>query len=62
MANRHEGFNDHDRRRAAAIVKLSAKIGVALCKSDFRPLSESAWVRLQTMRLELDALRAEAGL
>jgi hypothetical protein len=61
MAERRQGCNDHDRRKAA-IVRLAAKIGMALCKSDFRPLSESAWVRLQTMRLELDALRAEAGV
>ena len=61
MAHNRVAINDHSCRQAA-IVRLAAKIGVALCKSDFRPLSESAWVRLQTMRLELDALRAEAGL
>jgi hypothetical protein len=61
MAHNRVAINDHDRRKTA-IVRLAAKIGVALCKSDVRPLSESAWVRLQTMRLELDALRTEAAL
>jgi hypothetical protein len=61
MADRRSGYNDHDLRRAQ-IVRLAARIGVALCKSDVRPLSESAWVRLQTMRIALDALRTEAGL
>jgi hypothetical protein len=43
-------------------VRLAARLGVALCRDEFRPLSESEWVQLERMRLELGALRAEAGL
>jgi len=60
MANRHEGFNDHDRRKMA-IVRLAARIGIALCRAEYRPLSETEWAWLDRMRLELDALR-KAGL
>jgi hypothetical protein len=60
MANRHQGFNDHDHRKTA-IVRLAARIGIALCRAEARPLSESAWVRLEQLRLELDELR-KAGL
>ena len=61
MANRHEGFNDHDRRKMA-IVRLAARIGIALCRAEYRHLSESEWARLDRMRLQLSALRVEAGL
>jgi hypothetical protein len=61
MAERHGGYNDHDRRKAA-IVRLAARIGIALCRAESRPLSESAWVRLEQLRLELGTLRTEAGL
>ena len=60
MANCHEGFNDHDRRKTT-IVKLAARIGIALCRDEFRPLSESEWARLDRLRLELGELR-KAGL
>jgi len=60
MANRHQGCNDHDRRKTA-IVRLAARIGIALCRAEYRPLSETEWARLDRMRLELDALR-KAGL
>jgi len=60
MAERHQGFNDHDRRKAA-IVRLAARIGIALCRDEFRPLSESEWARLDRLRLELGELR-KAGL
>jgi hypothetical protein len=53
--------NDNDRRKAA-IVRLAARIGIALCQSEYRPLCESDWCRLERMRLELSTLRAEAGL
>ena len=61
MAERHQGFNDHDRRKVA-IVRLAARIGTALCRSEYRPLCESEWAQLDRMRLQLDALRVEAGL
>jgi hypothetical protein len=61
MANRHQGFNDHDRRKTA-IVKLATRIGIALCRAEYRYLSESEWARLDRMRLQLGALRVEAGL
>jgi hypothetical protein len=63
MADRHQGCNDHDRRNAA-IVRLASKIGIALCRDcdGARPLSENAWVRLEQLRLELDALRNGAAL
>jgi hypothetical protein len=61
MAECHKGYNDHDRRKAA-IVRLTARIGIGLCRADYRQLSESEWARLDRMRLELGALRAEAGL
>jgi hypothetical protein len=58
---RRNGNHDHDRQKAA-IVRLAARIGMALCQSEYRPLSESEWARLDRMRLELGALRAEATL
>jgi hypothetical protein len=61
MAERHQGFNDHDRREAT-IVRLAAKIGMALCQSEYRHLGEHEWIRLDRMRLELGALRGEARL
>jgi hypothetical protein len=61
MADRHQGCNDRN-RRDAAIVRLASKIGIALCRSESRPLSESAWVRLEQLRLELDTLRNGAAL
>ena len=61
MANRHEGFNDHDRRKTA-IVRLAARIGIALCRDEFRPLSESEWVQLARLQLQLRELRIGAGL
>ena len=61
MAERHQGFNDANGRKAA-IVRLAARLGIALCRDEFRPLSESEWVQLERMRLQLSALRAEAGL
>jgi hypothetical protein len=61
MAERHQGFNDHDHRKAA-IVRLAAKIGMALCQSESRHFGEHEWAQLDRMRLELGALRAEAGL
>ena len=45
-----------------AIVRLAARIGIALCRAEYRHLSESEWHRLDRMRLQLGALRAEAGL
>jgi hypothetical protein len=60
MAGNHSESNDHDRRKAA-IVRLAARIGIALCRAEYRPLSETEWARLDRMRLELDALR-KAGL
>jgi hypothetical protein len=45
-----------------AIVRLAARIGIALCRAEYRHLSESEWARLDRMRLELSALRVEAGL
>jgi hypothetical protein len=61
MAVIHSSVNDHDRRKAS-IVRLAAKIGTALCQSEYRPLGESEWRRLDRMRSELNALRAEDGL
>jgi hypothetical protein len=61
MADRHQGCNDHDRRKMA-IVRLAARIGIALCRAEYRHLSESEWHRLDRMRLQLGALRAEAEL
>jgi len=61
MAVIHGSVNDHDRRKAA-IVRLAARIGTALCQSEYRPLGENEWRRLDRMRLELNALRVEAGL
>jgi len=61
MAAIHSSVNDHDRRKAS-IVKLQARIGRSLCEATFRHLGESEWRRLDRMRLELGALRAEAGL
>src|SRR5215813_6106490 len=52
MPNNRGKINDHD-RRMASIVRLAAKIGTALCQSEFRHLSESEWRRLDRMRLEL---------
>jgi hypothetical protein len=57
---RRNGNYDHNRH--TAIVKLAARIGMALCQSEYRPLSETEWARLDRMRLELGALRAEASL
>jgi hypothetical protein len=61
MADRHQGFNDRDRRKTA-IARLAAKIGMALCQSEFRHLGEHEWARLDRMRIELSALRAETAL
>jgi len=54
-------INDCERRKAA-ITKLATRIGMGLCQSEFRHLGESEWARLDRLRLELNALRAEAGL
>ena len=60
MANRHQGFNDHDHRKTA-IVRLAARIGIALCRAEYRHLSESEWARLDRMhcgrRLDYEALQ-----
>ena len=61
MAVIHGSVNDHDRRKAA-IVRLTTKIGLALCQSEFRHVGENEWLRLERLRVELGALRAEAGL
>jgi hypothetical protein len=61
MAVIHGSVNDHDRRKAS-IVRLATKIGIALCQSEYRPLCEHEWVQLERMRVELGALRVEAGL
>jgi hypothetical protein len=61
MAHARRDINDRD-RRAAAIVKLAAKIGMALCQAEYRHFGEHEWVRLDRLRLQLSALRAEAGL
>ena len=61
MANRHEGFNDHDRRKMA-IVRLAARIGIALCRAEYRHLSESEWACLARLQLQLRELRVGAGL
>ena len=45
MANRHEGFNDHDRRKMA-IVRLAARIGMTLCQAEYRHLGEHEWTQL----------------
>ena len=60
LAHNRRDINDHDRRKAA-IVRLAARLGIALCRAEYRPLSETEWARLDRMRLELDALR-KAGL
>ena len=61
MANNRREINDRDRRKAL-ITKLATRIGMTLCQSEFRHLGENEWARLDRMRLELGALRAEAGL
>ena len=61
MADNHRKSNDHD-RRLATIVALATKIGLILCQSEYRHLGEHEWARLDRMRIELGALRAEAGL
>jgi hypothetical protein len=61
MAERQQGFNDHDRRKTA-IVRLAARIGIALCRDEFRPLSESEWTQLARLQLQLRELRVGAGL
>ena len=61
MAERQREFNDHDRRKAS-IARLAARIGMRLCEAQYRNLGESEWARLDRMRLELGALRVEAGL
>ena len=61
MAYARRNINDHDRRNMA-IVRLAARIGIALCRAEYRHLSESEWHRLDRMRLQLGALRAEAAL
>ena len=61
MAHARRDINDHDRRKAA-IARLAAKIGMALCQSEYRHVGEHEWVRLDRLRLQLSALRAEAGL
>ena len=61
MANRHQGFNDHDRRKTA-IVRLAARIGIALCRAEYRHLSETEWAYLARLQLQLRELRIGAGL
>ena len=61
MAHNRRDINDHDRRQAS-IVALAARIGTALCQSEYRHLGENEWARLDRMRLQLGALRVEAGL
>ena len=60
MGNQRQ-INDHERRKAS-ITRLATRIGMTLCQSEYRHLGESEWARLDRMRLELGALRAEAGL
>jgi len=61
MAGDRKKINDHARRKAS-ITKLAAKIGMALCRSTYQHLDEAEWARLDALRVELGALRAEAGL
>ena len=61
LAHNRRDINDHNRRQAA-IVALATRIGTALCQSEYRHLGESEWARLDRMRLQLGALRVEAGL
>jgi hypothetical protein len=60
MRNQRQ-INDRERRNAS-ITKLATRIGMTLCQAEFRPLGENEWARLDRMRIELGALRAEAGL
>jgi hypothetical protein len=56
VAYHHKKINDdHGRRKAA--VHLAALIGAALCHAEHRPLDERGWIRLERLRLKLDALR-----
>jgi hypothetical protein len=61
MAERHRRFNDHDRRKVA-IVRLMARIGMAVCRDEFRPLSQSEWAQLARLQLQLRELQIGAGL
>ena len=60
MENQRQ-INDRERRKAS-ITRLATRIGMTLCQSEYRHLGESEWARLDRMRLELGALRVEAGL
>ena len=60
MGNQRQ-INDRERRKAS-ITRLATRIGMTLCQSEYRHLGENEWARLDRMRLELGALRAEAGL
>jgi hypothetical protein len=62
LAHNRRDINDHDRRKAAIVRLAAARLGIALCRAEYRPLSESEWARLDRMRLELNALRTGAGL
>ena len=61
MAGNHSESNDHDRRKAA-IVRLAARIGIALCRAEYRHLSETEWAYLARLQLQLRELRIGAGL
>jgi len=60
MGNQRQ-INDRERRKAS-ITRLATRIGMTLCQSEYRHLGENEWARLDRMRLELGALRAQAGL
>ena len=61
MAYARRNINDHDRRNMA-IVRLAARIGIALCRDEFRPLSQNEWAQLARLQLQLRELRIGAGL
>ena len=61
MAHARRDINDHDRRRMV-IVRLAARIGIGLCRAEYRHLSESEWAYLARLQLQLRELRVGAGL
>ena len=61
MAYARRNINDHDRRNMA-IVRLAARIGIALCRDEVRPLSQNEWAQLARLQLQLRELRIGAGL
>jgi hypothetical protein len=44
------------------IVRLAARIGIGLCRAEYRHLSESEWAYLARLQLQLRELRVGAGL